>query len=56
MLFLEDTSLVLIKLTLECLVIMMQFDCFAAGGNGTLHIIDGINIKERYVEILKLGG
>ena len=31
----------------------MLWGCFAAGGNGALHKIDGIMRKEEYVDILK---
>ena len=32
----------------------MLWGCFAAGGSGALHKIDGIMRKEKYVDILKL--
>ena len=31
----------------------MMFGCFAAGGTGALHKIDGIMTKGNYVDILK---
>ena len=34
-------------------VSIMLWGCFAAGGTGALHKIDGIMRKEQYVDILK---
>ena len=32
---------------------IMLWECFAAGGTGALHEIDGFTRKENYVDILK---